>query len=194
MKRLARATIAAVTILGLGVPGIVGAASNIGGTTGPNSTNIVKTKSSNSWNTDVHNNVGATLSTTQNAASGKASAKDNTSTGDVSTGDASNAKHVDATIAVDNSGSTPAADMSTGSDLGGTISGTTGPDSVNKIEESSKNTVKVKTTNTVTFTDVVSQTAKTGNASVTHNTTGGDASTGNAANTSTTTLDLSVTN
>ena len=36
MKRLARATVAAVTILGLGVPGIVGAAANIN-TVGPNS-------------------------------------------------------------------------------------------------------------------------------------------------------------
>jgi hypothetical protein len=60
--------------------------------------------------------------------------------------------------------------------------GTTGPDSYNKIEFNNRSTVKVRNSNDVGVGNVSLQFAKTGDAKVKHNTTGGDATSGDAVN------------
>lgn len=194
MKRLARATIAAVTVLGLGVPGIVGATSSIG-TTGPDSTNTIETKEKNKWTVKNNNNLSLDSSAKQTADTGSAKVKDNTTGGDATSGDASNDNTVSAAVDIDNSGSsTPPAGFGSGGTLGGSIDGPTGPDSTNTITETLKNTVKVTNNNNVSISNSVSQSATSGDATVKHNTTGGDATTGDASNTSSSTFELTVTN
>lgn len=194
MKRLARATIAAVTVLGLGVPGIVGAASTIG-VTGPDSTNVIKTQEENKWTVDNHNTLKLTSNAEQTADTGNAKVHDNTTGGDATSGDATNDHTVDATVGINNSHSSTMPDgMGSGGTLGGSIDGETGPDSVNKITETLMNTVKVTNTNNVTVSNTVSQSATSGDASVTHNTTGGNATSGAASNSSSSTFELTVTN
>ncbi len=69
---------------------------------------------------------------------------------------------------------------------------TTGPDSYNKVEDSLHNTVDIENHNKVDVDNDNDQHASTGDASVKHNTTGGDATSGDAENSNTTTTDISV--
>ena len=62
-----------------------------------------------------------------------------------------------------------------------TISGT-GPDSINKVKNRVHSYVKVENNNCLSATNFNTQTAWTGDAKVSHNTTGGDAVTGAAMN------------
>lgn len=63
----------------------------------------------------------------------------------------------------------------------GTI-GTTGPDSVNKIEQKSRSSRDLENNNAVFAVNYNPQDARTGRARVSHNTTGGDATSGDAKN------------
>ncbi len=82
--------------------------------------------------------------------------------------------------------------------LGGAVSAasisTTGPGSYNKISVKNVNVCKVKTNNNVNVMNFTTQSAKTGSASVKHNTTGGDATSGDAANTATNTVNGTLNN
>lgn len=194
MKRLARATVAAVTVLGLGVPGVVGAASSIDGLTGPDSTNVIRTNNESDWRATNNNDLRVTANTTQNAHSGAATADDSTTAGDSMTGDAENSSSVSASVHLDNSGTNaPAMNNDTGSGMGSSI-GTTGPDSVNRVDENTTSTVRLTNNNGITVTNNVGQTATSGSAVTSHNTTGGNATSGSVSNTSSSTFDLTVTN
>lgn len=194
MKRLARATIAAVTIIGLGIPGIVGATSSID-TTGPDSYNKVESSVENDTNLTNKNTVNAKSNTDQGAMSGEVKAYKNTTAGDATSGHADNEQEVNGSITVDNTGTDCgcASDGMSGMSLGGDITNT-GPDSTNKIENKVVNTVEVKNTNTVNLTNKVSQHAMSGDVKVEKNTTGGNATSGNVSNTSTSSFEISVTN
>ncbi len=60
--------------------------------------------------------------------------------------------------------------------------GTTGPDSVNKIEHKNRSTRNVDNNNALFVVNYNPQEARTGRARVSHNTTGGDATSGDATN------------
>lgn len=75
----------------------------------------------------------------------------------------------------------PAGGSGGGAPSGNTISNT-GPDSHNTIVASTSNCVTVTNTNTVGVTNVNNQTASSGNATVSNNTTGGSSGTGDASN------------
>lgn len=60
--------------------------------------------------------------------------------------------------------------------------GTTGPNSVNRIEYRNRNNVNATNNNRVGVANASLQLARSGNARATHNTTAGDASTGNVKN------------
>lgn len=194
MKRLARATVAAVTVLGLGVPGIVGAASSIDGLTGPDSTNVIKTNNESDWRATNNNDLKVTANTSQAAHSGAATADDSTTAGDSTSGDAANASSMSASVSLNNSGtSAPAPSSDGGSGMGGSI-GTTGPDSVNRVEENTMSTVRLTNNNGITVTNNVDQSATSGAATTSHNSTGGSATSGSVSNTSSSTFELMVTN
>jgi hypothetical protein len=178
--------------LGLGM-GMAAASSVSLDKTGPDSHNSVKLTAKNTSSVKNHNNVGVANITGQDAGSGNAKVKDNTTGGDATSGDVSNDNAADTSVSVDNS----AGAMGLGSFFGGgdhdvTMS-ETGPDSRNNVEIKTTNSSKVTNTNNVGVVNLTNQSAWSGNASVKHNTTGGDATTGSASNTnsSTTTVDLS---
>jgi hypothetical protein len=196
MKKLARATIAAVTILGLGVPSIVGASSSIG-TTGPSSTNTIHTSSDNDYKAMNNNTVSANIGANQHASSGAVTGDGNTTVGSAASGAANNSNAVAASVAIDNSSAPmpmPAAASSEADMHSSTISGPTGPDSKNSITTTTTNDVTMTNNNKVDVSNNVTQSASTGNVNVNHNTTGGDATSGPASNSSSTTLNLSVSN
>lgn len=70
----------------------------------------------------------------------------------------------------------------------------TGPDSTNNVSIEQKNTVTVDNTNNVLVVNAVDQSAKTGNAKVSENTTGGSATTGAATNNSSSSTVVSINN
>lgn len=75
----------------------------------------------------------------------------------------------------------------------GSIS-TTGPNSANSISENTNVTSTVTNVNNVTVNNTNNQTAKTGNATVSHNTTAGSAVSGAASNSNTTSTTINVNN
>lgn len=72
--------------------------------------------------------------------------------------------------------------------------GTTGPDSVNKIEHRNRTTRNLENNNAVFAVNYNPQAARTGRARVSHNTTGGDATSGDATNDSLLRAKVSVSN
>lgn len=60
--------------------------------------------------------------------------------------------------------------------------GTTGPDSINKIEHKNRDTRRVRNDNNVLAVNYNPQEARSGRARVSHNTKGGDAESGDASN------------
>jgi len=199
MKRLARATVAAVTILGLGVPGIVGASSSIV-TSGPDSHTTVVTKNKNDVKVKNNNNVTLGASTSQAGSTGNVKTKKNTDAGNSASGDVKNSNALAGAVTLDNSGSSAAATdcgCAGGSGAAGAMMGditTSGPDSKTKVETTNTNTVKVTNNNNVNVSNAVSQTGFSGNVNVEKNTAAGDAMSGSVTNTSSTTLTVSVTN
>ncbi len=70
----------------------------------------------------------------------------------------------------------------------------TGPNSTNDVTFHNTNTTTVTNTNTLNVTDINPQAADSGNAGVSHNTTGGSATTGVASNTSDNSFTYNVNN
>lgn len=167
-------------------------------TTGPDSINKVKNSVWVDMDLTNHNNLTATNTNHQSAWTGDARVIDNTHGGSASTGDASNHTSFNASATVNNSGTAGALNSALNGVLGGgggssSISDT-GPDSYNKVSNKTNVNVDVNNTNTIRVTNNNTQTASSGDASVTHNTHGGDATTGNASNTSNTSATFNVTN
>ncbi len=161
--------------------------------TGPDSYN--KVEFDNHFRTRVtnNNNASATNNNPQSASTGDAKVKHNTTGGDATSGDASNESNLDVSYNVDNSGGNWVTGWDGLDGVSGDISNT-GPDSRNKIEFDNNVRITVSNNNNLSVTNNNSQTASTGDARVSGNTTGGDATSGNASNTSNTTIEMEVTN
>jgi len=181
-------------VLGLG--GFAGATSGSIGYTGPDSWNEILGLFENRVHVNNHNKADVYNHNDQFAKSGDAEVKFNTSGGGARSGDAvnTNSTHVSATI--DNSAASVAA-MNSGIGLGGGGSAsinTTGPFSHNKVLHKQSNKVYVNNHNKVNITNTNDQFAKSGDAEVKFNTTGGSAVSGDARNSNSTTVNLRLEN
>lgn len=195
MKKLPLLQAAAVTVIGVGLTGAVAsAATGTIDTTGPNSHATVKSTVSNQTHVNNKNHLHASNTNSQSAKSGKADVHNNTTGGGATSGDSSNDNSLNASVTVDNSGAAGAlAGAVGGDDNDGSISNT-GPNSKATVESKTTNTVKVNNNNNLWVTNVNTQSATTGSAKVSNNTTGGDATSGNASNTNSTDITFDVTN
>lgn len=194
MKKILR--LVAISVMALSfTTGIAAANSADIDTTGPDSTNKIEFDSHNSADVDNNNNLSVSNNNDQEAFSGNAKVKHNTTGGDATSGDASNDSLQSVAASVDNSGSSSAA-LGGGCGCGdndASISNT-GPDSYNKVEVSQSSHVDVENNNNVSVSNNNSQSAFSGHATVWGNTTGGDATSGSASNISSQTTTLTITN
>lgn len=181
----------ATTALGLGVAAASTASID---NTGPDSHQSVKLTNSNTVNLRNHNHLGVNNNNDQHASSGDAKVRDNTTAGDATSGDASNSNDVSTDVTVDNASSMSLGDLFGGSGNDDASIGTTGPDSHNTIEIKNTNKLDVHNDNHVYVNNNNNQGAWTGDASVSHNTTGGDATTGSASNDNSTSTSVSISN
>lgn len=192
-SKFVRATAVALTSVGLIVglgSGIAGASSGSISDTGPDSSNKILSIFKN--DVEVSNDTHASLSNENNqlASSGSATVSDNTTGGSAKTGSATNTNSTKATLTVVN-----AMPAMSSANVGGTGSiKDTGPSSDNKILFVTKNDVEVSNDTSICIDNSNLQSATTGDATVSHNTSGGSATTGNASNANTSSFSLSVTN
>lgn len=187
-----------VASLGLvvGLAGFAGASSGTIGTTGPDSNNVVRHRASTRVHVQNNNHLRADNYNHQSAWSGDAETEHNTRGGDARTGNASNANNLNASVTVDNSGSASGlGNLGGGSSSNSTGSiNNTGPDSNNRVSTRTTTRVNVENNNDLEVHNMNSQTASSGDAEVSDNTTGGSATSGNATNTNSTTMNFRVTN
>lgn len=163
--------------------------------TGPWSKNKVVVKDVNKCKVKNVNNVGVGNSTNQKAKTGKAKVAKNTTGGNATSGNALNDNLT--TVGVDLTNSATTGDCSCGcegSGLQGASISTTGPGSWNTIYGGGVNKQSVVNKNNVSVSNSTSQHAKSGDASVYKNTTGGDATSGDAENINTTDVTISISN
>lgn len=193
MKKLAR--VAAVSVMAISLTsGVAAAHSGTIGTTGPDSTNKVEFRDDSTRRVENNNDLRVHNNNPQYARTGDASVRHNTTGGDAESGAAENDSLLRASVSLSNAGSSAAA-LAGGA--GGSHTGSmtnTGPDSYNKIEFKDTSYVKVQNNNTVKVENNNWQTAKSGDAKVSGNTTGGSATSGNASNISTNETTITVTN
>jgi len=200
MIKLKKAVGAGVLSLGLvvGLAGFAGAATGTIGTTGPGSDNYISHESSTELDVENDNDVRLTNKNHQYASSGDAEVKGNTTGGDATSGDGENDNSVDATIEIDNSqtaGAFEGVGSGSGSGNGGESSiDTTGPKSDNTVKTESKVEIDVDNDNNIHVYNNNDQVAKSGDAEVRYNTTGGDATSGSVTNTNSATFTVRVTN
>ncbi len=192
MGKLLLGAAAVVASLSL-TAGVAAAQTGSVDTSGPSAHVKVDSHNKNRVEVKNKNDVKLKNNTTQKASSGDAKVKHNTTGGDASTGDASNASALSATVGIDNSGSVGDVGCGCG-DEGSLDVDTSGPGAKVKVDSHNSNKVEVKNTNDVKLENKVYQSAYTGDASVTGNTTGGDASTGDASNSSSVSFSLEITN
>lgn len=177
-----------------GLAGFAGAQSGVIDYTGPDSTNTIRERTTNRVRIENRNDLSATNNNQQDAMSGNARVRHNTTGGDARTGAASNANALTLRAVVDNSAAAAraATPPSTGSDSA-TIT-ETGPDSVNRVTITHRNDVEIDNHNDISVENNNSQIATSGNASVSDNTTGGDAVSGAASNTNSTSMTFEIKN
>jgi hypothetical protein len=193
-KQLYRA--AAATVLGLSLATGVAVADNSGSidTTGPDSNNAVTATTTNRVTVRNDNDLNVRNDNDQRASSGDAKVWHNTTGGDATSGDASNANSTSVDATVDNSGAAMAALGGGGSmSASGDISNT-GPDSNNYVTSTQTNTVHVTNDNDVRVNNDNDQHAYSGDAKVSDNTTGGSATSGSASNTNSSSFTFSISN
>ncbi len=195
MHKIAKMTVAVASSLSIAAAGLTGlaGASSIENT-GPDSWN--KVKSTNLMDTKLVNNNSVSVGNNndQDADSGDADVKKNTTGGDATSGDATNDNSFSADLSVDNSGAWGwGCGCDSAADFDGSIT-ETGPYSDNVIEY--KNTVKINVVNnnTVSVSNTNDQDADSGDASVYGNTTGGNATSGSASNSNHSSVTLSISN
>lgn len=187
MLRATTAVVAGLTF-GAGV-GVVGATSTGSvDTSGPEA----KVRVDNSTYARIHNDndVKVENKNSQRASSGDAKVKLNTTGGDAKSGDASNANSLSADLSVDNSGSCGCVNGS--GEGSGLDVNTSGPRAHVKVDNSTN--LKVYNDNYVKVQNTNYQSAYTGDATVSLNTTGGSATTGSASNTNSTDVTVSISN
>lgn len=198
MKKIKLLRAAAVTVLGLSLGAGVASAAPGDATienTGPDSYNSVRYESDRDVDVDNDTDLRVRNHNPQRASSGDATVRHNTTGGDASTGAASNDSLLRVNASVDNSSSSAAA--LGGGNGGGSWSGTidtTGPDSTNRITFDSDVDIDVDNDTDINVSNYNHQSAYSGDARVSGNTTGGNATTGDASNISTTDVILNVTN
>lgn len=195
-SRIIRATAVAATSLGLvaGLTNIAGASSGSLNTTGPYSTNTVKSINKANVHASNTNQLYLTSDNMQHSASGSANVSGNTNGGSAGSGAATNTSSFGATVHLTNTtpGGLLGGSLSTPSDTG-TITNT-GPNSDNSVVSVNKLSVNVTNNNNISLTSNNTQSAYSGSANVSGNTNGGSATTGNASNSSTSTVSLTVSN
>jgi len=207
-NKIVRASALVAASLGLmaNAAGVAGASSSSGviDTTGFNSLNTVKNidslRARSSLKVANHDNTLVGNSTSQDAYSGRARASENTTSGDVFSGDTSN--HSSTSTALDIRNSTPSLahpDLSLPSLGGGSGQiGTTGADSSNvvvnkqKVDLSSKVTI-ANDVNTAVLNNT-DQHASSGSAEADRNTKVGTVESGNSSNVSSTSTTINVSN
>lgn len=190
---------AAVLSLSLlvGLSGFAGAVDGSIENTGPDSYNTIKSEIERKIKVWNDNDLRLDNDNYQRAYTGDAETNDNTTGGDAESGNASNTNALNVTATVDNAASADAwSDVLGGGGGGGSSASIeeTGPDSTNKIKFEDTTKVYINNDNDIRVYNDNNQRASSGDAEVTHNTTGGDATTGNATNTNTTTVNLTVRN
>ena len=190
---------AGVLSLGLvvGLSGFAGATTGTIDTTGPDSTNTIRSEMTHRVDVDNDNKVKLHNNNDQEAWTGDARVQDNTTGGDAWTGEAWNDNALDVSASIDNSSSTAGAwsgGMGGGDHHHDATISNTGPDSVNRVVFDTYTNVDIENDNEVYVTNNNTQTASSGDATVRHNTTGGDAVTGDATNVNSTSVSVDIAN
>jgi hypothetical protein len=197
MIKLKKAVGAGVLSLGVvvGLAGFAGATSGTIGTTGPSSENKITHESSTELDIDNDNDIKLSNNNDQYASSGDTKVYGNTSGGSTTSGDGANHNSMDAMIEVDNSQTAGALEgIGSGSTSGSASINNTGPDSENEVKYESRVVVDVDNDNNIHVYNTNNQVANSGDAEVTHNTSGGSATSGSVTNTSSSTFTVRVTN
>jgi hypothetical protein len=166
--------------------------------TGPNSTNSSNTTTNNNTSVTNSNNLGINNNVNATAASGTAAVTDNTSAGNATSGSA-NTKITafnltgsnviganDLLVFVNVTGTwvgliVNAPPGTTAAELGGGIT-STGPNSTNTTNSTTNNNATLNNNTNEQINNNITTAAKSGNATVSDNTQGGDAKSGNADN------------
>jgi len=177
-----------------GMTGLAGATSGTIETTGPDSTNEIEEHVSREVEVENDNDLRVNNMNLQRTETGEAEVEDNTTADDVETGRASNTAslEIDAEIANEGSGiGETVLDPEEANDGG---IETTGPESHNEVEFSSKTEIEIENENDLHVNTFNKQTAVSGDAEVEDNTTAGDAVTGDASNDSSVSMSFTITN
>lgn len=190
---------AGVLSLGLlvGLSGFdAGATSRSIGHTGAHSYNKIKTEIKNKVRVHNDNDINVKNNNYQEAYTGDATVKYNTTGGDAYTGDATNENSLNLSATVNNSGSADAwaGTLHNGGGGGSASIDHTGYYSDNVITHEVSTKIDVHNDNDIKVTNNNEQTAVSGDAIVKGNTTGGDAVSGDATNTNSTSVTLNITN
>lgn len=196
IKKLAGAGVLSVGLV-FGMTGFAGATSGTIDTTGPESNNQIRHKSRVEIDVENDNDVELNNRNEQRASSGDARVRYNTTGGSAMAGSVANESMVDAWVEIDNSQAV--ADLGAVVDAGAMGSDSalienTGPLSNNEVNFENTVEVDVENDNNVNINNSVEQTARSGDASVQYNTTGGNAVSGNVSNTSESVLTVSISN
>lgn len=198
-RKLVSATVASLGLVA-GLSGFAGATSGSTGSikyTGAHSYNAVRSHKTTSVKVKNDNDLHVTNTNKQYAHTGDADVWGNTRVGDVSTGNARNTNRTNISATVDNSASSAnwagVVHHSGGSGATGTIHDT-GYDSTNVVTSKETTRVNVNNDNDIRITNNNTQTATSGDATVSHNTRVGSVTTGDATNTNDTTIRVDVSN
>ncbi len=189
MKKLLR--ILAVAVLGVSLTTGIASAGSIH-TTGPDSNNVIR--HDRRTTVDVNNNADIDVDndSDQRARSGNAHVSGNTTGRDADTGDAKNVNDTLTEASVDFNSDLCDCILGGGgnsADVDAEIRNT-GPDSNNEVRVETRTNIDVNNNVNFDVTNDSYQDARSGDAHVSHNTTGGGASTGHASNSNVTTTSL----
>jgi hypothetical protein len=193
MGKLLLGAAAVVASLSL-TAGVAAAQTGSVDTSGPGAFVKVEANKKNKVRVYNTNKVDLENRTYQKASSGDAKVKFNTTAGDVSTGDASNANALSATVNLNNTSTLGDLDCLCEGDGAGLDVDTSGPAAKVFVDANSYNSVKVNNYNKVEVENKTEQKAYSGDASAAFNTTVGDVTTGNASNTNSSSFSVSITN
>ncbi|MEO7904283.1 MAG: hypothetical protein ABIR91_00650 [Candidatus Saccharimonadales bacterium] len=191
-KKLIGASLVSVGMVA-GLAGFAGATSGAIGTTGPDSNNVITHRTSQRTDVRNNNNVTASNHNDQQADTGNATARHNTTAGATKTGDAHNANALNASVSIENKAPAAGGSTSASSNMASSID-RTGPDSNNVVRSTVDMRTNIDNDNDIRIDNTNRQTATSGDARVSGNTTGGSATTGNASNTNTTSMTFKITN
>lgn len=148
--------------------------------TGPDSNNSISRSLIDNCSVTNNNNLNASNRGNQTANSGDTEVTGNTTAGggETTTGDASNANSFNGAVNIENN----APSVSMPAPVSTATISNTGPGSSNALSTSYSTTTTVTNNNNVSVSNSNGQTAKSGDATVSHNTTAGSVTTGNASN------------